>query len=231
MKPSGDEHEDRDECDGLEDRDARYTVHLNDAKGVVFGDHAVQRNGFSRKVTGIVLAALAAVLLSGNETPEGASGQIRSGPSAPPGPSASSPTTSPTTRPAPSPSPSISRTAPPAPVVLPPAPAPAPPVRLPRPTSPPTPSADPTPKPSPTRTCRSRQQYRVNNKAQIWDAEGERLGDIASGTLFFREETASYPSPVDDRYYGTVDEVISGSATGYVLRKKLDYVGTVEICD
>ncbi|MYV56864.1 hypothetical protein [Streptomyces sp. SID3212] len=71
----------------------------------------------------------------------------------------------------------------------------------------------------------------MNNKAQIWDAEGERLGDVASGTLFFREETASYPSPVDDRYYGTVDEVISGSATGYVLRKKLDYVGTVEICD
>ncbi|MFE4663579.1 hypothetical protein ACFRI7_01970 [Streptomyces sp. NPDC056716] len=71
----------------------------------------------------------------------------------------------------------------------------------------------------------------MNNKGQIWDAGGNRVGDVASGTLFFRLEPASYPAPVDDRYYGTVDEVISGSATGYVLRKKLDYVGTVEICD
>ena len=56
------------------------------------------------------------------------------------------------------------------------------------------------------------------------------IGDVASGTLFFRQEAASYPAPVDDRYYGTVDQALSGSATGYVLRKKLDYVGTVEFC-
>lgn len=74
-------------------------------------------------------------------------------------------------------------------------------------------------------------QYRVNNKAQVWDARGQRVGDVASGTLFFRQESAAYPSPVDDRYYGTVDEVISGSPTGYVLRKKLDFVRTVEVCE
>ncbi|MFD3519950.1 hypothetical protein [Streptomyces sp. NPDC058653] len=54
---------------------------------------------------------------------------------------------------------------------------------------------------------------------------------MASGTLFFRQEPADYPEPVDDRYYGTVDEVISGSPTGYVLRKKLEFVGTLEICE
>ncbi|MFF3554226.1 hypothetical protein ACFYXL_12520 [Streptomyces tsukubensis] len=70
----------------------------------------------------------------------------------------------------------------------------------------------------------------MNKKGQIWDARGNRIGDVAPGTLFFRQESASYPSPVHDRYYGTVDEVISGNATGYVLRKKLDYVGDVEIC-
>ncbi|KIF77706.1 hypothetical protein QR77_35475 [Streptomyces sp. 150FB] len=71
----------------------------------------------------------------------------------------------------------------------------------------------------------------MNNKAQIWDARGEPIGDVASGTLFFRQEPAGYPAPVDDRYYGTVDEALAGSATGYVLRKKLDYVSSVKICE
>lgn len=212
-----------------EGRGSRYTVHLNDAKGVVFGDHAVQHNSLSRKVTGVVLAALAAVVFSGNNSSVETARPVRPVqpvPSALPGPSSDP---SATTSAAPSPLPTLLPSISPAPSVRP--PTPLPPVRLPAPTAPRTPSADPTPKPSPTRTCRSRQQYRVTNKGQIWDAEGERIGDVASGTLFFRQESASYPPPVDDRYYGTVDEVISGSATGYVLRKKLDYVGVVEICD
>ncbi|MEU3598981.1 hypothetical protein ABZ714_09665 [Streptomyces sp. NPDC006798] len=123
-----------------------------------------------------------------------------------------------------------SRTPPPEP---PSARAPRPPaVREPAPA--PVPAPAPTlrkPDPPPKRNCATRQQYRVNKKGQIWDARGHHVGDVAAGTLFFRRETASYPEPVHDRFYGTVDEVISGSATGYVLRRKLDYVGEVEICD
>lgn len=66
---------------------------------------------------------------------------------------------------------------------------------------------------------------------QVWDARVQRVGDVASGTLFFRQDSADYPAPVDNRYHGTVDEVISGSPTGYVLRKKLDFVGNVQVCE
>ncbi|QIQ01705.1 hypothetical protein [Streptomyces liangshanensis] len=205
---------------------SQYTVHLNDAKGVVFGDHAVQHNRLSGRATGLVAAALALVLLSDNNTLVESARPAPPTPAALPGPTATpSVTKTPTPGPSPTLSPSSSPTRPAPP------PAPPPTVRAPSPPASSTPPADPPPKPSPTRACRSRQQYRLNNRAQVWDAEGARIGEATSGTLFFRQESASYPTPVDDRYYGTVDEVISGSATGYVLRKKLDYVGTVEICD
>ncbi|QDY80390.1 hypothetical protein [Streptomyces qinzhouensis] len=175
----------------------------------------------------VVLLALGGVLLSGQDTldtarpvpsnpatPTRAPGATPS--AAPQPPQGSTRISAPTGSPAPKPTPprsSPTSRAPSAPVL------------------PDAPSADPAPKPSPKRVCSLRQQYRVNKKGQIWDSRGNRIGDVASGTLFFRQESASYPSPVHDRYYGTVDEVISGSATGYVLRKKLDYVGGVEICD
>ncbi|MFE1048367.1 hypothetical protein ACFW5S_21590 [Streptomyces olivaceus] len=73
--------------------------------------------------------------------------------------------------------------------------------------------------PSPTRNCRTRREYRVTAKGRIWDAEGNRVGDVVSGSLFFREEVASCSEPVDDRFYGTVDAVLSGSPNGYVLRR------------
>lgn len=86
------------------------------------------------------------------------------------------------------------------------------------------------PRPSRTRDCRSQREYRVTGRGQIWDVDGQQVGEVASGTLFFRQDVADYPRPVHDRFYGTVDEVISGSPTGYVLRKKLEYVATVEVC-
>jgi hypothetical protein len=222
-----------DERPGERER-TRYIVHLRDARGLVIGDHATQCNHWlSPKAAVVILAALAASLL-GNDTPVKSAQDARPTASAPaaaparPAPSASpSPSPSPTTRPRPSPTPSTSPSAPALRPALP------PPFPAPRPAAPTTAYATPPPKPkpSPSRSCQTRQQYRVNKKGQIWDSDGERIGDVASGTLFFRYQSASYPAPVYDRYYGTVDEVISGSATGYVLRKKLDYVGTVEICD
>ncbi|MFJ6657437.1 hypothetical protein ACIQNG_13845 [Streptomyces sp. NPDC091377] len=204
--------------------------------GNVIGDKAVQYNCFAhgplrpgaQRVMVVVLAGLIAVLLSGHD----ASDPPRSTPPllTVPVPSASPSTTSsatPTPTPRATPHPAPNASSPPRE----PRPTASPTSRAPRPTESSRPPERPAPKPSPTRACPLRQQYRVNNKGQIWDSGGNRIGDVASGTLFFRRESASYPPPVDDRYYGTVDEVISGSATGYVLRKKLDYVGTVEICD
>jgi hypothetical protein len=197
------------------------------------------------------LVALAVVLLHGDDGP---ASSARPDSSALPGPPSASPTTpGPTsshrTSPAPGPGPgrppdtslwkpglppgplpTLHATRPPAKSA--PSAQPAPPAA---PAAPAAPAGSTTPAPQPSspssaRPCPARDEYRLTNKAQVWNAEGEHIGDVSSGTLFFRQEKASYPAPVYDRYYGTVDQAISGSATGYVLRKKLDYVGTVESC-
>ncbi|MFE0423530.1 hypothetical protein [Streptomyces sp. NPDC058953] len=200
--------------------------------GVLAGPHGTQNNYFAprpRRATVVVLLALAVVLLGGRGNPD----HPRSAPE--PGPTASpAPTPTPSPAPGPTPEPPRSQVPAPAPQPPPPPPGPAPTTRAPR---PPAAAPDPAPtrhrpsEPSPDRTCSPRKQYRVTKSAQIWDVRGNRIGDVASGTLFFRQEAASYPRPVHDRHYGTVDQVVSGTPTGYVLRKKLDYVGVVEICD
>lgn len=221
---------------------SRYTVHVKKIKNSVIGDGADQRNLHPTRAKGITvlvavavvaaltaLAVLAVVLLGGSGSSVGSAPPV---PSGLPGPPTASPTTPspapshPTSRPpsaTPGPLPDASSPAPDLP------PPPRPTVRAPRPPASSAPPATPAAQPSPT-PCPLRKEYRVTVKAQLWNAEGEHTGDVASGTLFFRQETASYPEPVDDRYYGTVDQAISGSAIGYVLRKKLDYVGTVEFC-
>ncbi|WP_433891326.1 hypothetical protein [Streptomyces sp. CA-111067] len=191
------------------------------------------------------LVALAVVLFHGDDGP---AASARPDSSALPGPPSASPTTpgpasSHRTSPAPGPGPGRPPDASPWEPGLPPGPLPtvhatrppaksAPSAQPASPAAPAAPAASttPAPRPSSARPCPSRDEYRLTNKAQVWNAEGEHIGDVSSGTLFFRQEVASYPAPVYDRYYGTVDQPLSGSATGYVLRKKLDYVGTVESC-
>ncbi|MFG1807471.1 hypothetical protein [Streptomyces sp. NPDC049040] len=226
---------------------SHYTVHAKKIKNSVIGGEADQRNQHPARVKGsTVLAVVAAaaalaavvvpavVLLGGSGDPVAATQAVPSGMPGPPAasPAAQSPAQSPTpshraSRP-PSTTPARPPDTPSSAPDLPPAPGPS--VRAPRPPVSSAPPAAPAPQPSTVRPCPLRKEYRLMNRAQLWNAQGEHIGDVASGTLFFRQEAAGYPEPVDDRYYGTVDQAISGSATGYVLRKKLDYVGTVEYC-
>ncbi|MBZ6251862.1 hypothetical protein KVH27_26300 [Streptomyces olivaceus] len=207
---------------------------------VTAGDGSTQNNTFAPKAGGwartlartAVLVALPVLCVGGNDTAVESSPPPGNTASAAPGPVLPGPSKSPTPshHPRPGPteaSPTGQPATPPAPRPV--APAPSTSAPAPGPSASSRPPAAPVP--SPTRNCRTQREYRVTAKGQIWDAEGNRVGDVASGTLFFRQEVASYPEPVDDRFYGTVDAVLSGSPNGYVLRKKLDFVKTVEICD
>ncbi|MFI0937547.1 hypothetical protein [Streptomyces sp. NPDC021020] len=209
----------------------RYTVHARTIKNPVFGDDADQRNQLPAKAKGsavlvaaAALAVLAAAVVAAVVLLGGSHASVGSAPPAPSGLPGPPPAVS-SSAPAPTPSHPAGRS--PDAVTS----APRPTVRATRPPAssvPGTAPAAPAPEPSPP--CPPRKEYRVTNKAQLKNAAGEHIGDVASGTLFFREESATYPTPVYDRYYGTVDQALSGSATGYVLRKKLDYVGTVAYC-
>lgn len=207
----------------------RYTVHARTIKNPVFGDDADQRNQLPARAKGsgpvlVAVAALAVlaaavvaaiVLLGGSHASVGSAQPAPSGLPGPPPAAASS--SAPSHRAGRSPDAATS--------------APRPTVRATKPPASSVPNTAPAaPAPSPARPCPLRKEYRVTNKAQLKNAAGEHIGDVGSGTLFFREESATYPTPVYDRYYGTVDQALSGSTTGYVLRKKLDYVGTVAYC-
>ncbi|WP_330175381.1 hypothetical protein OG875_18750 [Streptomyces sp. NBC_01498] len=220
------------------------TVNVYRPRGIAVGAHICQHNmpssgkqtvALVKAVVVTVAVVVSIVLVAGSGTPVEPVRRDTTDAShatdrrtTPPLPG---PLPKPTTPESPTPSPSSSPSA--LPPVPPPAPAPALSTQAPLPTTAPiadVPDTRPTPGPTSTLACPPRERYRVTGRGQIWDIRGQQLGEVASGTLFFREEPASYPSPVDDRYYGTVKDVITGSPTGYVLRKKLAFVDTVEYC-
>lgn len=66
----------------------------------------------------------------------------------------------------------------------------------------------------------------MNEHGQVYNSASESIGDANEGDLFLRDDTPGRPT-VENRSYGTVNYGTSGSLTGYVLQRKLDYLGDV----